>query len=45
VSCSAATACTAVGYVSNGLASSDRTLAEAWNGTTWTVQPTVVLAC
>jgi len=40
VSCSAATACTAVG-VRNGPPGSPRlTLAERWNGTTWTIQPT-----
>ena len=44
IACATATACTAVGYVSTGLASADRTLAEAWNGTTWTVQVTPVLA-
>ena len=40
VSCSAATACTAVG-VRNGPPGSQRlTLAERWNGTSWTIQPT-----
>ena len=40
VSCSAATACTAVG-VRNGPPGSPRlTLAERWNGTSWTIQPT-----
>jgi hypothetical protein len=34
VSCSSATACTAVGHGTNG------TLAERWDGNTWTVQPT-----
>ena len=33
VSCASATACTAVGQ-------SGETLAETWNGTTWTIQPT-----
>jgi hypothetical protein len=33
VSCAIATACSAVGQ-------SGGTLAEAWNGTTWTIQPT-----
>jgi hypothetical protein len=39
VSCTSATACTAVGHYtdSNG---SELTLAERWNGTTWTIQPT-----
>jgi len=37
VSCSAATACTAVGsYLSSGF----QTLAERWNGTGWTIQTT-----
>ena len=40
VSCRAATACTAVG-VRNGPPGSQRlTLAERWNGTSWTIQPT-----
>jgi hypothetical protein len=38
VSCSAANACTAVGGYFDG--SSNLTLAEAWNGTKWSVQPT-----
>jgi hypothetical protein len=38
VSCTSATACTAVGYSSN--ASSQQTLAERWNGTSWTIQST-----
>jgi hypothetical protein len=39
VSCTAPNACTAVGYYldSSGF---DATLAEAWNGTNWTIQPT-----
>ena len=38
VSCRSATACTAVGtYDNNG---ADETLAEVWNGTSWTVQTT-----
>jgi hypothetical protein len=39
VSCTAATACTAVGYYQN---SSDTvvTLAERWNGASWVIQPT-----
>lgn len=40
VSCSAATACTAVGYSDNSLQSTSVTLAEAWNGATWSTQPT-----
>jgi hypothetical protein len=38
VSCTSASACTAVGYYSN--ASTSSTLAERWNGTTWAVQST-----
>jgi hypothetical protein len=38
VSCTAATACVAVGSYNNGTAAV--TLAEAWNGTSWTIQPT-----
>lgn len=39
VSCSSATACTAVGYyVTNN--SGVPPLAETWNGTTWTIEPT-----
>jgi hypothetical protein len=39
VSCTSSTACTAAGqyYTSSGLLA---TLAERWNGTTWTIQPT-----
>jgi hypothetical protein len=37
VSCSAASACMAVGKVSGPRAGS--TLAESWNGTTWTIRP------
>jgi hypothetical protein len=44
VSCTAATACTAVGSASfddaTGIASIAFTLAEAWDGTRWTIQPT-----
>jgi hypothetical protein len=40
VSCAAANACTAVGSLSHNSVQSDRTLAESWNGTAWTVQPT-----
>jgi hypothetical protein len=38
VSCSSATACTAVGDSSQ--TSNNKTLAEAWNGTAWSVQTT-----
>ena len=42
VSCSSATACTAVGEVSPSVNASGNhvTLAERWNGTTWVIQPT-----
>ncbi len=39
VSCSAATACTAVGWYYN-TSDAELTLAEAWNGTAWTIQTT-----
>ena len=39
VSCTAARACTAVGYYLTG-AGVPQTLAERWNGTTWEIQPT-----
>jgi hypothetical protein len=39
VSCTAASACTAVGYYIDS-ATDTVPLAEAWNGTTWTIQPT-----
>jgi len=39
VSCSAASACEAVGSYANS-AGNGVTLAEAWNGTAWTLQPT-----
>jgi hypothetical protein len=39
VSCSAATVCTAVGYDSSG-SGADVTLAEAWNGKKWAIEPT-----
>lgn len=39
VSCSSATACTAVGYQAHAGAE-PRSLAERWNGSEWTVQPT-----
>ena len=41
VSCSAATACTAVGYYTSNLGE-QVTLAERWDGATWSVQPTAV---
>jgi hypothetical protein len=40
ISCRSATACTAVGTYENA-SKADVTLAEAWNGTTWTVQTTL----
>jgi hypothetical protein len=40
VSCTAANACTAVGALLNRSTGEDSTLAEFWNGSTWTVQPT-----
>ena len=39
VSCTSATACTAVGSYQTG-AGQHVTLAERWNGTTWSIQPT-----
>jgi hypothetical protein len=39
VSCTSPTACTAVGAFTNS-ASVQLTLAERWNGTTWSIQPT-----
>lgn len=39
-SCTAANACTAVGFYHNTSADADLTLAETWNGTRWSVQPT-----
>jgi hypothetical protein len=38
VSCSSATACTAVGFFQSST-STDLTLAEGWNGTAWSIQP------
>ena len=38
MSCTSASACTAVGDSSNG--ATTVTLAERWNGTTWSIQPT-----
>ena len=43
VSCSSATACTAVGYYGTTISydpEADVTLAERWNGKSWAVQPT-----
>jgi hypothetical protein len=40
VSCPTATACTAVGYYSNGFA--QLPFAESWNGTSWSVQSTPI---
>jgi hypothetical protein len=40
VSCPSASSCTAVGYTSNYATETWVTLAESWNGTAWTVQPT-----
>ncbi len=39
VSCTSATACTAVGYYYNSVLSAFP-LAEIWNGTSWTIEPT-----
>jgi hypothetical protein len=39
VSCTSKTSCIAVGYYDNA-AGDDNTLAEAWNGTKWAIQPT-----
>jgi hypothetical protein len=43
VSCTSATACTAVGHYQNG-AGTRVTLAERWDGTSWTIQPTPSLS-
>ena len=45
-SCTSTSACTAVGYVTYrkcvlGCTLTQNTLAEAWNGTTWAIQPTM----
>ena len=40
VSCTSTTACTAVGNDFDGSTETFKTLAERWNGTAWTVQPT-----
>jgi hypothetical protein len=39
ISCSATTACAAVGYYYSNLAGATLTLAEEWNGTRWSVRP------
>jgi len=39
VACKSATQCTAVGFLVEGTGT-DETLAESWNGTTWSVKPT-----
>ena len=45
VSCPSTTACTAVGdFVTNTSTFATATLAEHWNGTTWTIQATPVVA-
>ena len=40
VSCTAANACTAVGYYAQPPTFARHTLAEAWNGSSWKIQPT-----
>jgi hypothetical protein len=40
VSCSAATACTAIGSYTNSQSFASAGLAERWDGSNWTVQPT-----
>jgi hypothetical protein len=40
VSCPSAAACTAVGARTDSLGNPTGTLAEQWNGTSWTIQPT-----
>jgi hypothetical protein len=40
VSCTSASACTAVGYYFEPHSSTSSTLAEAWNGASWSIQPT-----
>ena len=41
VSCTSATSCMAVGDAGNAADTSDATLAELWNGSTWTAETTV----
>jgi hypothetical protein len=43
VSCVSAAACTAVGYGGNDISGEGKTLAEAWNGTSWSVVPSLSL--
>jgi hypothetical protein len=40
VSCTSASTCTAVGNSVDNSGGNSRTLAERWNGTTWSIQPT-----
>jgi hypothetical protein len=40
VSCPTPTSCTAVGIVNNPASNNANTLAEVWDGSSWTVQPT-----
>ena len=40
VSCTSAVACTAVGARTDSFGNPTATLAERWNGTSWTIQPT-----
>ena len=40
VSCSSASACTAVGDYASNAEAPEETLAERWNGTQWSLQPT-----
>jgi hypothetical protein len=40
VACSATVACTAVGYSKNGITGLDASLAERWNGTSWSGEST-----
>jgi hypothetical protein len=38
--CASATSCTAVGFSMSSSTFNNQTLAEQWNGSTWTIQPT-----
>jgi hypothetical protein len=38
ISCAQVSACTAVGWYTNGVGDAE-SLAESWNGTTWTIEP------
>jgi hypothetical protein len=40
ISCTAVTSCTAAGYAQNATTGYNETLAETWDGSTWTVQKT-----